>query len=46
MENGEVVDITMTFLVGNLMFTGAQPYEIFQSAMSKFLSGPDDTAAA
>ena len=35
-----------TFLVGNLMFTGAQPYEIFQSAMSKFLSGPDDTAAA
>ena len=35
-----------TFLVGNLMFTGAHPYEIFQSAMSKFLSGSDDMAVA
>ena len=35
-----------TFLVGNLMFTGAHPYEIFQSALSKFLAGPDDTAVA
>ena len=28
-----------TFLVGNLMFTGAHPYEIFKSAMSKVLEG-------
>ncbi len=27
-----------TFLVGNLMFTGAHPYEIFQSAMSRVLA--------
>ena len=26
-----------TFLVGNLMFTGAHPYEIFQSAMKRVL---------
>ena len=26
-----------TFLVGNLMFTGAHPYEILKSAMSKVL---------
>ena len=28
-----------TFVVGNLLFTGAHPYEIFQSAMSKVLEG-------
>ena len=28
-----------TFLVGNLMFTGAHPYEIFKSAMNKVLEG-------
>ena len=27
-----------TFLVGNLMFTGAQPYNIFKSAMERFLT--------
>lgn len=27
-----------TFVVGNLMFTGAHPYDIFKSAMSRFLS--------
>ena len=27
-----------TFLVGNLMFTGAQPYSIFKSAMERFLT--------
>lgn len=27
-----------TFLVGNLMFTGAHPYEIFQSAMDRLLT--------
>ena len=27
-----------TFVVGNLMFTGAHPYEIFQSAMQKVLA--------
>ena len=27
-----------TFLVGNLMFTGAHPYEIFQSAMGRLLA--------
>ena len=27
-----------TFLVGNLMFTGAQPYEIFKSAMDRVLT--------
>ena len=27
-----------TFLVGNLMFTGAQPYDIFKSAMSRVLT--------
>ena len=27
-----------TFLVGNLMFTGAQPYDIFQTAMSRVLA--------
>ena len=26
-----------TFVVGNLMFTGAHPYDIFESAMSQFL---------
>jgi predicted DsbA family dithiol-disulfide isomerase len=26
-----------TFVVGNLLFTGAHPYEIFQSAMKKVL---------
>ena len=26
-----------TFVVGNLLFTGAHPYEIFKSAMSKVL---------
>ena len=28
-----------TFLVGNLMFTGAHPYEVFKSAMSRVLAG-------
>jgi len=27
-----------TFLVGNLLFTGAQPYQVFQTAMSRTLS--------
>ena len=27
-----------TFVVGNLMFTGAHPYDIFKSAMSQFLA--------
>ena len=27
-----------TFLVGNLMFTGAHPYEIFKSAMDRLLA--------
>jgi len=27
-----------TFLVGNLLFTGAQPYNIFKSAMERFLN--------
>ncbi len=27
-----------TFLVGNLMFTGAHPYPIFKQAMERFLS--------
>ena len=27
-----------TFLVGNLLFTGAQPYNIFKSAMERFLT--------
>lgn len=27
-----------TFLVGNLLFTGAQPYQVFQMAMSRTLS--------
>ncbi len=30
-----------TFLVGNLMFTGAHPYEIFQSAMKRVLGEED-----
>lgn len=29
-----------TFVVGNLLFTGAHPYEIFQSAMNKVLEAP------
>ena len=28
-----------TFLVGNLMFTGAHPYEVFKSAMERVLAG-------
>ena len=28
-----------TFVVGNLMFTGAHPYDIFKSAMNQFLKG-------
>ena len=28
-----------TFVVGNLMFTGAHPYDIFKSAMSQYLKG-------
>ena len=28
-----------TFVVGNLLFTGAHPYEIFQSAMQRVLEG-------
>lgn len=28
-----------TFVVGNLLFTGAHPYEIFTSAISKVLAG-------
>ena len=27
-----------TFLVGNLLFTGAHPYEVFKSAMERFLN--------
>ncbi len=27
-----------TFVVGNLMFTGAHPYEIFKSAMNQYLT--------
>ena len=27
-----------TFLVGNLMFTGAHPYDIFKSAMERYLT--------
>lgn len=27
-----------TFVVGNLMFTGAHPYDIFKSAMNRFLT--------
>jgi predicted DsbA family dithiol-disulfide isomerase len=27
-----------TFLIGNLLFTGAQPYQIFQMAMSRTLT--------
>ena len=27
-----------TFLVGNLLFTGAQPYNVFKSAMERFLA--------
>ncbi len=27
-----------TFLVGNLLFTGAQPYDIFKSAIERFLN--------
>ena len=27
-----------TFLVGNLLFTGAQPYSVFKSAMERFLT--------
>ena len=30
-----------TFLVGNLMFTGAHPYEIFKSAMDRVLTPSD-----
>ena len=30
-----------TFLVGNLLFTGAHPYEIFESAMSRILSSDE-----
>ena len=28
-----------TFLVGNLMFTGAQPYDVFKSAMEQVMAG-------
>lgn len=28
-----------TFLVGNLLFTGAQPYDVFKQAMSRVLEG-------
>ncbi len=31
-----------TFLVGNLIFTGAHPYEIFQSAMKRVLQGGEE----
>lgn len=27
-----------TFLVGNLMFTGAHPYNVFQAAMNRYLT--------
>ena len=27
-----------TFLVGNLLFTGAHPYNVFKSAMERFLT--------
>ena len=35
-----------TFLVGNLIFTGAHPYEIFKSAMNKVLEGGAESPAA
>ena len=35
-----------TFLVGNLIFTGAHPYEIFKSAMSKVLEGGAENPAS
>ena len=35
-----------TFLVGNLIFTGAHPYEIFKSAMNKVLEGESENSAA
>ena len=35
-----------TFLVGNLIFTGAHPYEIFKSAMNKVLEGGAENPAA
>ena len=28
-----------TFLVGNLLFTGAQPYDVFKQAMGRVLEG-------
>ena len=28
-----------TFVVGNLLFTGAHPYDIFKSAMNQYLNG-------
>ena len=32
-----------TFLVGNLMFTGAHPYEVFKTAMNRVLGNEDST---
>ena len=30
-----------TFLVGNLMFTGAHPYEVFKTAMNRVLGNEE-----
>ena len=35
-----------TFLVGNLMFTGAHPYDIFKSAMGRVLSPEEPSASS
>ena len=35
-----------TFLVGNLIFTGAHPYDIFKSAINKVLDGGDESLAS
>ncbi len=34
-----------TFLVGNLLFTGAHPYGVFQEAMSRVLGAGEDAAS-
>ncbi len=34
-----------TFLVGNLLFTGAHPYTVFQEAMSRVLGAGEDAAS-
>ena len=34
-----------TFLVGNLLFTGAHPYGVFQEAMNRVLGAGEDAAS-